>query len=76
MGKIDAERFGQICNDVWRDRVAILSRRGVLSDEAALRRAVYWRICKAGGEPDQNIANYAPLIDKLVRQCRDEDVRH
>lgn len=72
---INAEKFGQICDAVWRDRAAILSRRGILSDEAALVRAVYWRICKAGGEPGRNIENYAPLIDKLVRQCRAESMR-
>lgn len=75
MSEITAKQFGRICDEVWRDRVAILSRRGSLSDEAALVRAVYWRICKAGGEPERYIGTYAALLDKLVRQCRDEAAR-
>jgi len=75
MHTIDAETFGQICDEVWRDRASILSRRGSLSDEAALVRAVYWRISKAGGEPGPNISAHAPVLDKLVRQCRDEAAR-
>lgn len=51
MGAINAEKFKQICDSVWRDRAAILSGPGSLSDDAALVRAVYWRLCKAGGEP-------------------------
>ena len=72
MSTINAEKFGQICDAVWRDRAAILSQRGLLSAEDALVRAVYWRIIKAGGEPGRNTGAYAPLLDKLVRQCRDE----
>lgn len=72
MNTIDAKKFGQICDAVWRERAAILSRRGNLSDEDALVRAVYWRISKAGGEPGSNIGAHAPLLDKLVRQYRDE----
>ena len=74
MSKINAEKFGQICDAVWRDRVAIISQRGLLSDEDALVRAVYWRIRKAGGEPDRNIGTYTPLLNKLVQQYRDEAV--
>lgn len=74
MSTINAEQFGQICDGVWRDRAAILSGRGSLNDEAALVRAVYWRLCKAGGDPGQTIDDYAPLLDKLVRQCKDEIV--
>lgn len=51
MSAINAEKFEQICDSVWRDRAAILSERGSLSDEAALAQAVYWRLCKAGSEP-------------------------
>lgn len=72
MGGMNAEQFGRICDDVWRDRAGIISRRGLLTDEAALIRAVYWRICKAGGVPDRNLGAYATLLDRLVRQCRDE----
>lgn len=67
-----AEQFSQICDDVWRDRAAILSRRGILSDEDALVRAVYWRIRKAGGEPGRNIESHSALLAELVRRCRDE----
>jgi len=72
MSTLSAEKFGQLCDDVWRDRAGILSRRGVLSDEDALVRAVYWRIRKAGGEPDRNIASHSTLLAELVRRCRDE----
>lgn len=74
MNTISAEKFGQICDDVWRDRDAILSRRGLLSDEEALARAVYWRICKAGGDLGRNAGAYAPLLDRLARRCRGEAV--
>lgn len=48
MSTINSEMFGRICDGVWRDRAAILSGRGILTDEAALLRAVYWRLCNAG----------------------------
>jgi hypothetical protein len=47
-----SERFKRICDGVWRDRDAVLSGRGSLSGEAALVRAVYWRLCNAWGEPN------------------------
>jgi hypothetical protein len=72
MSMISAEKFCQICDDVWRDRAAILSRRGLMSAEDALVRAVYWRVRKAGGEPAHSLDSYSPLLDKLVRRCRDE----
>jgi hypothetical protein len=72
MSTINAKQFGQICDGVWRDRASILSGRGSLDDEAALTRAVYWRLRKAGADPDQNIDDYAPLLKELVRLCRDE----
>lgn len=72
MSTINAEEFGQICDGVWRDRAAILSGRGGLSDEAALVRAVYWRLCKAGGDPGQNIDDHTLLLKKLVQQCSDD----
>ena len=58
MGAITSKRFGHICDGVWRDRVAILTGRGILSGEAALLRAVYWRLCKAGAAPCKNIDDY------------------
>ncbi len=72
MSTMSAEKFGRICEDVWRDRAAILSRRGILSGEDALVRAVYWRIRKAGGEPGRQLGAHSPLLDRLVRRCRDE----
>ena len=55
MSAIDSEKFGQICDGVWRDRAAILTGRGPLRGEAALVRAVYWRLCKAGGGSGKSI---------------------
>lgn len=72
MSTINADKFGQICDDVWRDRAAILSRCGLLNYEDALARALYWRIRKAGGDPGHDESAYALLLDKLVRRCRDE----
>jgi hypothetical protein len=72
MSNINAEKFGRICDEVWRDRAAILSGRDNLSGEDALMRAVYWRICKEVGEPGHGISQHAPFLDKLVRQYRDE----
>jgi hypothetical protein len=49
-----SDRFKRVCEGVWRDRSAILTRRGGLSGEAALVRAVYWRLCNAWGESNQS----------------------
>jgi hypothetical protein len=73
MSTMNAEKFGKICDDVWRDRVAVLSRGGLLSNEAALVRAMYWRICKAGGEPGRSVGDNTAFLDKLVRQYRDQE---
>ena len=72
MSAVDAHQFGKICDGVWRDRDTILVQRGILSGEAALMRAVYWRLCKAGGDPGQKVDAYAPLLKELVRQYRTE----
>jgi hypothetical protein len=48
MTTINSEQFGEICNSVWRDRAAVLRGSGLLSGEATLVRAVFWRLCKAG----------------------------
>jgi hypothetical protein len=48
MHDMNSEQFGELCNRVWSDRAAVLRGRGVLSGEAALVRAVFWRLCKAG----------------------------
>jgi hypothetical protein len=45
---ITAEQFQGICDGVWRDRFSVMQRRGCLSEEAALMRAVYWRLSKIG----------------------------
>ena len=58
MTTINSEQFGEICDGVWRERAPILRGRGILSGEATLVRAVFWRLCKAGiqskgyAEPD------------------------
>ena len=74
MDTLASKRFRQICDGVWRDRAQILMGRGThLSGEAALVRAAYWRLCKAGGEPGQESDDYTPFLNELVRQYRDED---
>ena len=50
MSTISSEQFGELCNGVWRDRASILRGQGILSGEATLVRAVFWRLCKAGIE--------------------------
>lgn len=72
MDKLALKRFSQICDGVWRDRAQILTGRGILTGEAALVRAAYWRLCKAGGEPGQSSDDYTPFLNELVRQYRDE----
>lgn len=72
MGAINSEKFERICDGVWRDRASILSIGGALSGEAALVRAVYWRLCKAGAEPDQSMSDHAPILDEMVRRYGNE----
>lgn len=55
---INSKQFSEICDGVWSDRVAVLRDRGVLSGDAALVRAVFWRLCKAGVKPDSDAENY------------------
>ena len=55
MSIITPEKFKRICDGVWRDRDAILTRHGGLSCEAALVRAVYWRLCKSWAESGKSI---------------------
>lgn len=45
---INSEQFGKICDRVWSDRALVFEGRGHLSGEAALLRAVFWRLTKAG----------------------------
>jgi len=72
MGGFASEMIKQICDGVWRDRAAILGGRGVLGGEDALVGAAYWRLCEAGREPGESIADCAPLFRELVRQYRIE----
>lgn len=55
---INSEQFQEICNGVWHDRAMLLKGRGFLSGEAALMRAVYWRLSKAGIKPILSAENY------------------
>jgi hypothetical protein len=55
---ISSEQFQEICNGVWRDRAVLVDGRGFLSGEAALMRAVYWRLSKAGIKPILGAENY------------------
>ena len=75
---IDSQTFGHICDGVWRDREGILSRKGFVTDEAALVRAVYWRLCKAGGKPGESIdecyvkntqINYQSVVSRMLQLC-------
>jgi hypothetical protein len=67
-----SETIKQICDGVWRDRTVILSGRGVLGSEEALVGAAYWRLCEAGREPGESIADCAHFFRELVRQYRIE----
>lgn len=55
---INSDQFQDICDGVWRDRALLLRGRGFLSGEAALIRAVYWRLSKAGITPTPSAENY------------------
>jgi hypothetical protein len=77
MRAINSEEFRRICDGVWSDRADILTGRGILRGEAALVRAVYWRLCKAGGEPGKSIENcdiehmliiYQRLVGRMLTQ--------
>ncbi len=59
MAKINSDQFRDICSGVWRDRTAVLAGRGFLTGEAALMRAVYWRMCKGGVETSISPINYS-----------------
>jgi hypothetical protein len=56
---INSDQFQEICEGVWRDRAVLLKGRGFLSGEAALMRAVYWRLSKAGIRPILSPENYS-----------------
>ena len=58
MTTMNPERFAKICSQVWRDRSAVLSGRGLLSEEGALVRAVYWRLRNSAALPANSTENY------------------
>lgn len=65
MATITSDQFRDICSGVWNDRKAILAGRGFLSGEAALVRAVYWRLCKGGRfstNTPQNLASAQSVL--------------
>lgn len=68
----NSEKCRQVCDEVWRDRANILTGRGDLSGEAVLMRAVYWRLCKTGDEPELSLLADIPSLKELVQQYRDE----
>jgi hypothetical protein len=68
MTKINSEQFGEICNGVWRDRDVVLSGRGLLSGEATLVRAVFWRLCKAGVNSSGSPETYSSQPTVLAYQ--------
>ena len=59
MSTINPEEFKELCAGVWRDRSHVVSGRGFLTADAALMRAVYWRLCKAGVMKDGLPENYS-----------------
>ena len=69
---ISPEKIRHICDGVWDDRASILTAHGVLSGEDALVGAVYWRLCKAGRQPGESIADCAPVLRELVLRYRAE----
>ncbi len=69
---ITPQRIKQVCDGVWRDRAGILKLRGLSCGEDALVGAAYWRLCEAGRNPGESIADCAPFLRELVRQYRAE----
>jgi len=55
---INSDQVQEICNGVWRDRAMLLQGRGFLNGDAALMRAVYWRLSKAGIKVTVSAENY------------------
>ncbi len=77
MSAINPKEFKRLCDEVWNDRATILTGRGILSGEAALIRAVYWRLRKAGVEPNESIGDideehmllsYQRLVSTMLTQ--------
>ena len=59
MARINSAQFEEICTGVWNDRSEVLSGRGLLTGEAALLRAVYWRLFKVGVRPADGPENHS-----------------
>jgi hypothetical protein len=68
MNTINAQQFGEICNRVWSDRETVLRGRGELSGDAALVRAVFWRLCKAGVKASGCADGHGPTPALLAYQ--------
>ena len=66
MTTITSDQFQDICSGVWNDRAAVLAGRGFLTGEAALIRAVYWRLCKGGVFKKSAVDNYASAQSVLT----------
>jgi hypothetical protein len=78
MSAMNSEKFELICDGVWSDRANILTVRDDLRGEAALVRAVYWRLCKAGGTPGRSVdvcdtgqmlLIYQRLVGSVITEC-------
>ncbi len=69
MSTISSEQFGELCNEVWRDRASILRGQGSLSGEATLARAVFWRLCKAGIKTKGCADNDGSMIPLIAYQA-------
>ena len=74
---VATDKFKRVCDQVWRDRESILKRRDGLTGEAALMRAVYWRLCKAwggistceeGSYSGQTLFSYQRLVSIMLTQ--------
>jgi hypothetical protein len=73
MATISVDQFRDICSGVWKDRKSIIEGRGFLSGDAALIRAVYWRLCKGGLFNTKTPENFASAQSvgtyELVVEC-------
>ena len=75
MTTINAKQFGEICDGVWNDRETVLEGTSRESGEAALLRAVFWRLRKAGietaGSPENDDSKptmraYHSMVGRLL----------
>jgi len=61
MSTLSSEQFQEICATVWHDRRRVLAGRGFLTGEAALMRAIYWRLNKKGLVKNSAPENYSSM---------------